>query len=87
MKELHSTYQLGKIIPNIATFLKRNATNFSDKYVYKEKDANGIYRGIIWEHFYNDIKKKAAQVILDGFFSFWAINAYSESVCAFLARP
>ncbi|NOY47029.1 MAG: hypothetical protein GXO84_02230, partial [Chlorobi bacterium] len=57
MKELHSTYQLGEIIPNIATFLKRNVTNFSDKYVYKEKDANGIYRGIIWEYFYNDIKK------------------------------
>ncbi len=67
MKQLNSTYQLGEIIPNIATFLKRNATNFSDKYVYKEKDANGIYRGIIWEHFYNDIKKIAGNLKQLGF--------------------
>jgi len=57
MKELNSVYQLGEIISNIATFLKRNATNFSEKYVYKEKDTDGVYKGITWKNFITTSKK------------------------------
>jgi len=67
MKELNSTYQLGKVIPNIATLLKRNVEKFHDKYVYQEKNANGIYEGIKWENFYNNIEKIASNLQKLGF--------------------
>ncbi len=56
MKELNSKYQLGEIIPNIATFLKRNVVKFNDKYVYQEKNIKGIYEGIKWAEFYKNIE-------------------------------
>lgn len=67
MKELNSVYQLGEIIPNIATFLKRNVVKFHDKYVYQEKNTDGVYEGIIWKYFYNDIKKIAGNLEQLGF--------------------
>lgn len=67
MKELNSTYQLGEVTPNITTFLKRNVSKFSDKYVYQEKNANGIYEGIKWENFYNNIEKIASNLQKLGF--------------------
>jgi len=57
MKQLNSAYQLGEVMPNIATFLKRNADKFHDKYVYQEKNDAGIYEGIRWKDFYQNIKK------------------------------
>lgn len=56
MEELTSKYKLGEIIPNIAIFLKRNVNKFSDRYVYYEKDTNGIYQGIKWNKFYENIE-------------------------------
>jgi long-subunit acyl-CoA synthetase (AMP-forming) len=67
MKELNSVYQLGEIIPNTATFLKRNAVKFHDKYVYQEKNTDGVYEGITWKYFYNDIKKIAGNLKQLGF--------------------
>jgi long-subunit acyl-CoA synthetase (AMP-forming) len=67
MKELNSVYQLGEIIPNIAVFLKRNINKFSDRYVYKEKDIDGVYKGITWENFYKNIEKIAKNLKQLGF--------------------
>ncbi len=67
MRELNSEYQLGEIIPNIATFLKRNVVKFNDKYVYQEKNADGVYEGIKWKHFYRDIERIAIHLKQLGF--------------------
>ena len=55
MKQLDSKDQLTEIIPNIASLLVRNASLYGNKYVYKEKDNNGVYRGIYWEDFFKNI--------------------------------
>jgi len=67
MKELNSEYQLGEIIPNIATFLKRNVGLYHDKYVYQEKDSDGVYEGIKWEYLYDNIEKVAYNLKQAGF--------------------
>lgn len=67
MKQLDSAHQLGSIIPNIATFLKRNTTKFNDKYVYQEKNSLGIYEGIKWGSFYHNIEKVAYNLEQLGF--------------------
>jgi long-subunit acyl-CoA synthetase (AMP-forming) len=67
MKELNSEYQLGEIIPNIATLLNRNVTIFQDKYVYQEKNINGVYEGIKWKYFYDNIEKIAFNLKQLGF--------------------
>ena len=67
MKQLDSTYQLGEIIPNIALLLKRNVEKFHDKYVYQEKNSEGVYEGIKWEYFYDNIEKVAFNLKQAGF--------------------
>lgn len=67
MKELSSEYTLGEIIPNIATLLNRNVVKFQDKYVYQEKNDDGVYEGIKWEHFYRNIEKIAFNLNQAGF--------------------
>jgi long-subunit acyl-CoA synthetase (AMP-forming) len=67
MKELNSEHTLGEVIPNIATFLKRNADKFHDKYVYQERNAEGDYVGIKWTYFYDNIKKIAFNLKQHGF--------------------
>lgn len=67
MKELNSEHTLGEIIPNIATLLNRNVAKFHDKYVYQEKNADGIYEGIKWEYFYHNIEKIAFNLKQAGF--------------------
>jgi long-subunit acyl-CoA synthetase (AMP-forming) len=67
MKELHSKDQLGEITPNIAIFLERNVTRFSDKFVYKEKNSDGVYEGITWRHFYRNIENIAYNLRQLGF--------------------
>lgn len=57
MEELTSKYQLGEIIPNIATFLNRSVKKFNDRYVYFEKDDSGTYQGIKWNRFYKNIER------------------------------
>jgi long-subunit acyl-CoA synthetase (AMP-forming) len=67
MKELNSEHTLGEIIPNIATLLNRNVAKFHDKYVYQEKNTDGVYEGIKWEYFYNNIEKIAFNLKQAGF--------------------
>ena len=67
MKELNSEHALGEIIPNIATLLNRNVAKFHDKYVYQEKNADGVYEGIKWEYFYHNIEKIAFNLKQAGF--------------------
>lgn len=67
MKELNSEHTLGEIIPNIATFLKRNVAKFHDKYVYQEKNADGVYEGIKWQYLYDNIEKIAFNLKQAGF--------------------
>jgi len=67
MKELNSKHTLGEVIPNIATFLKRNVAKFHDKYVYQEKNVEGVYEGIKWEYFYHNIEKIAFNLKQVGF--------------------
>lgn len=67
MKELNSIHTLGEVIPNIATFLKRNVAKFHDKYVYQEKNVDGVYEGIKWEYFYHNIEKIAFNLKQVGF--------------------
>jgi long-subunit acyl-CoA synthetase (AMP-forming) len=67
MKELTSAYQLGEIVPNIATFLKRNSIKFRDNYVFQAKNNEGVYDGIVWRHFYNEINKIAVNLEQLGF--------------------
>ncbi|PCJ27893.1 MAG: hypothetical protein COA97_02870 [Flavobacteriales bacterium] len=67
MKELNSAYQLGEVIPNITLLLKRNVEKFHDEYVYQEKNSDGVYEGIKWEHFYDNIEKIAFNLKKQGF--------------------
>jgi len=57
MKQLNSEYQLTDVIPNIAMLLNRNVRKFSDKFVYQEKNERGVYKGIKWAEFYENIEK------------------------------
>ncbi len=67
MKQLNSEYQLGEIIPNIATLLKRNVNKFAGRYVYYEKNSEGIYNGIKWENFHQNIERIAYNLRQAGF--------------------
>jgi len=67
MKELNSKYQLGEITQNIATLLKRNVSKFSDRFVYQEKNSDGVYVGIKWVDFYHNIEKIAFNLKRLGF--------------------
>jgi len=67
MKELNSEHTLGEVIPNIATFLKRNAEKYHDKFVYQERNSDGEYEGIKWAYFYDNIKKIAYNLEQQGF--------------------
>lgn len=67
MQQLDSEYQLGNITPNIATFLKRNANKFQDKYVFHEKNSEGVYVGIKWKTFYQNIENIAYNLKQMGF--------------------
>jgi len=67
MKELNSEHKLGAVTPNLATFLKRNVVKFHDKYVYQEKNKQGIYEGIVWDAFYENIENIAYNLKKSGF--------------------
>ncbi len=67
MKELHSAHKLGPVIPNIASLLKRNLDLFRDRVVYQEVNESGIYEGIIWSDFYNNIENIAWNLQAGGF--------------------
>jgi len=67
MKQLNSEYQLGKIIPNIATLLKKNADRYSDRLVYAEQNTAGKYVGITWNELYENIKTIAFNLSKAGF--------------------
>lgn len=66
MRHLDSDKKPGKVIPNIALMLERNALRFSDRNVYGEKH-NGIYRTTTWKKFYGDIRNIAANLKNFGF--------------------
>jgi long-subunit acyl-CoA synthetase (AMP-forming) len=59
MEELHSKYELGDVVPNIATLLKRNLDLYSDNYVYQEKNDKGKYVGITWKELYDSVDRIA----------------------------
>jgi len=67
MKQLDSAHKLGDIIPNIATLLNQNVKRFENKIVYQEKNKAGIYEGIAWKDFYNNIQNIAYNLHLAGF--------------------
>jgi long-subunit acyl-CoA synthetase (AMP-forming) len=67
MKELNSAYQLGEIVPNIATLLKGNSVKFRENYVFQEKNKDGVYNGITWKYFYEEINKIAIHLKRLGF--------------------
>jgi len=67
MKELFSEYQLGEVIPNIATLLKRNVDRFNNQYVFKAKNTAGVYEGLKWKQFYDNIEKIAYNLEQAGF--------------------
>jgi long-subunit acyl-CoA synthetase (AMP-forming) len=67
MKQLNSEYQLGEILPNIATLLKRNFHKFNDNYVYQEKNSEGVYEGIVWDFLYRNIQRIAYNLKQLGF--------------------
>lgn len=67
MKQLSSEHTLGKIIPNIATLLNQNVTRFGDKIVFQEKNSKGVYEGITWNDFYNNIQNIAYNLNQKGF--------------------
>lgn len=67
MEELHSEYQLGDVIPNIATLLERNVKLFGNKIVYQEQNSKGEYEGITWDEFYQNIQNIAFNLQAAGF--------------------
>ncbi|MCC7331332.1 MAG: AMP-binding protein [Flavobacteriales bacterium] len=67
MKQLDSEHKLGAVIPNIATLLNLNVKRFGDKIVFQEKNNKGIYEGITWNDFYNNIQNIAYNLQREGF--------------------
>ena len=67
MKELNSAYQIGEMVPNIATLLRRNSVKFRDSYVFQAKNSEGVYDGIVWEYFYDEINRIAVNLKQLGF--------------------
>jgi len=67
MRQLNSEYQLGEIVPNIASLLKRNVDKFNERYVYFEKNPEGVYTGIKWKEFYKNIENIAYNLNKAGF--------------------
>ena len=67
MEELHSEYELGDVLPNITTLLRRNLDLYKDKIVYQEKNSDGDYEGINWSDFVNNIENIAFNLHQRGF--------------------
>ncbi|MBK7407918.1 MAG: AMP-binding protein [Saprospirales bacterium] len=67
MKELHSEFNLGEIVPNIASLLHRNVDRFSQGVVYSEKNQDGEYAGITWPEFYRQVNTIACNLQKTGF--------------------
>lgn len=67
MKELHSDHELGEVIPNIATLLERNLKLYPANTVYMEKNRQGVYSGIKWTDFYEDVRNIANNLQRLGF--------------------
>ena len=67
MKELHADQELGEVLPNIATLLKRNVGLYGDNIVYEEKNEKGQYEGITWNDLYKDIDNIASNLHDAGF--------------------
>jgi len=59
MEELHSKYELGEVVPNIASLLKRNVKLYKDNFVYQEKNDKGKYVGITWGELYDSVDRIA----------------------------
>lgn len=66
MRHLESDKDLGKIIPNIALMLERNALRFADRMAYSGKK-NEAYEGISWKKLFEDIQNIAANLKDFGF--------------------
>jgi len=67
MKQLDSEHKLGEVIPNIATLLNQNVKRFENNIVYQERNKDGIYEGITWKNFYNNIQNIAYNLQQQGF--------------------
>lgn len=66
MRTLESDKKPGKVVPNIATMLKQNATRFPGNIVFSERRQSG-YEGITWEGFFTDVKNIAYNLRRLGF--------------------
>lgn len=67
MKELHSEYTLGEVLPNIATLLDRNVQKFGNRIPYYEKNSYGEFVGPTWTALYNDAQNIAYNLKSLGF--------------------
>ena len=67
MKVLDSEYQLGEVLPNMATLLNRNLKLFAEKIVYQEKNSSGEYIGTSWISLYNSAENIAHNLKQAGF--------------------
>jgi len=67
VKLLESEIKLGDVVPNIALLLEKNTVRFADKIVFMQKNSEGIYQGIDWKTFYNDILNIAFNLKQAGF--------------------
>ncbi len=67
MQYLESDKKIGNIIPNIALLLNHCVDKFENKIVYQEKNIKGIYEGISWKSFYDNIQNIAYNLQKVGF--------------------
>lgn len=67
MKELHSEYKLGEVLPNIASLLERNVKKYGSKTAYLEKNAQGDYIGLTWNSLYENAQNIAGNLKALGF--------------------
>ena len=67
MKILESNNKLGKVIPNIGTFLQLNRSRFLNHLVYQEKGIDNKYQGISWDQLYANIENIAFNLKSIGF--------------------
>jgi len=66
MKFLKSDIEPNVILPNIATMLEHNSIRFSYRDVLQEKQ-DGIFKGITWQKFFEDVKNIAFNLKSFGF--------------------
>ncbi len=63
---INARLPLGKVEPTIGSMLKRRASKFSRKIVFKERKADGEYFGLRWMDFYARIRSVGSSLLAMG---------------------